>query len=550
MSTQAIQSEFNLAEHLLEVGHGPEAVVFTYETVAFSQAELTQKVKGAAAHLQQAGASESDRILLLMLDSPVFIITFLASMAIGAIPVPLNPKVSAEVLAHIMRDSRARYAVIEADNLDRHGTVLRESPYIQEQGLFVQEQYHHTVRLSDADLAAHAAQRLPQAPERTSDAFAGYCLKKPRSIAFWQYSSGTTGQPKAIEHSQIGMLENCELFARRTIGIHADDRIYSIPKMFFGYGLGNSFFFPMTLGGQSLIDSHWPTPTRVLDNLRRYRPTVFFGVPAMYNALLDESMGVTDADLASVRLFFSAGSPLPEQIYERWQRRFGRPILDGIGATEVGHVFLTNTPHNSRPGSTGIPVEAYQVRLVTEQGHEAATGEQGVLMVKGPSVCCGYWENPDLNNDKFRDGWYRTGDVFVRDEYGHYSCKGREDDLFKVNGRWVVPVEVESEVQRHFPEVKEAVLVGREGSAGMTEPVLFVSAAVEEHAHDALKVAILERLAASVESHKRPRACFILDEFPRNDNGKLMRAHLAGHATRAAASGRTKDTHTTEALTS
>ncbi len=533
MTNSTLSFDFNLAEHLLGISHMAEDIAFTYGDTPLSRGQLTRKVEGMATLLRRAGATESDRILLLMLDTPAFVVTFMASMAIGAIPVPLNPKTSPEVLRHIMLDSRARYAVVELDNLDLHVPVLRESPYIQPDGLLVQVHDHHGESVPREPLEEQRLAPLPLEAEHAADDFTGYCIKKPQSIAFWQYSSGTTGRPKAIEHSQIGMLENCELFAKRTIGIHADDRIYSIPKMFFGYGLGNSFFFPLVLGGQALIDAHWPTPKRVLDNLRRYRPTVFFGVPAMYNALLDPSMGVTDEDLASVRLFFSAGSPLPEQLYERWRSRFGRPILDGIGATEVGHVFLTNTPHNSRPGSTGTPVEAYQVRLMTEEGREAAVGEQGVLLVKGPSLCCGYWENPGLNNDKFRDGWYRTGDVFVRDEHGHYRCKGREDDLFKVNGRWVVPIEVESEVQRHFPEVKEAVLVGREGGSGMTEPVLFVNAAVEAHAHAALKDAILDRLATSVESHKRPRACFILDEFPRNDNGKLMRGRLSEQARQA-----------------
>jgi len=525
MSACGITHDFNLAEHLLSCGHDADRAVFTYADQSVTYAALGTMTHAMARALLDAGASESDRVLLLMLDTPAFCACFLACMAIGAIPIPLNPKLSAGTLHYIMHDSRARFAVIEAD-ADTHSATLRQSPFIEHHGLFVQDTYHHGVPLERATLIERGLTWVALTSEVSGEFSTLCCPKKPVSTAFWQYSSGTTGRPKAIKHTQIGMLENTELFARRTLGIRPQDRIYSIPKMFFGYGLGNSFFFPLQLGAQALIDSAWPNPARVLENIRRYRPSVFFGVPAMYNALLDRDLGVTREALASVRIWFSAGSPLPEQIYQRWLERFGQPILDGIGATEVGHVFLTNRPDNSRAGSTGAPVESYQVRLINDAGKESAPGEQGVLMVQGPSLSSGYWENPDLNQQKFQDGWYRTGDVFVRDEAGYYSCKGREDDLFKVNGRWVVPVEIENEVHRHFPSVKEAVVVGRESCDGLTETILFVCAEVAAETRQTLKESILAHLAQSLEKHKRPCDCIVLNELPRNDNGKLLRAQL------------------------
>jgi benzoate-CoA ligase family protein len=456
-----------------------------------------------------------------MLDTPAFAAAFLACMAIGAIPVPLNPKTSPDSLRYIMTDSRARFAVIEQDAIDTQAPTLRESPFIEKNGIFVQDHYHHTMPGNSGLNRLHIPDNNTVAPTTT------YCVKKAQSVAFWQYSSGTTGLPKAITHTQVGMLESTEMFAKRTLGITSNDKIYSLPKMFFGYGLGNTFFFPLVLGAPSLIDSVWPTPKRVVENIKTYRPTVFFGAPAMYSAILDESLGIKDEDLSSIRLCFSAGSPLPEQLYIRWKERFGIPILDGIGATEAGHVFLSNTFETSRAGSTGYPVEGYEVLLVTEDGEEAKPGEQGVLMVKGPSLSSGYWENPALNQKKFKDGWYRTGDVFVRNKAGDYSCKGREDDLFKVNGRWVVPVEVESAVQRNFIKVKEAVLVGRENSQGLTEPVLFVCTDLDKSEENELSESILNYLSNAVESHKRPRDCIVLKELPRNDNGKLLRSQLS-----------------------
>lgn len=529
MSFCGISDDFNLAEHLLKSGNGDDDIVFHYAGRDITRKELTAITTTYSGMFRLAGVSESDRVLLLMLDSPALSATFLACMAIGAVPVPLNPKTSADGLRHIMRDSRARFAVIESDDIDTHAAVLCESTYIEKNGVFIQEHYHHESKLDDDVIKNYGFTLLSPDDRKAAEAFPGYCIKKPQSTAFWQYSSGTTGKPKAIKHTQVGMLENTELFARRTLGIRDDDRIYSIPKMFFGYGLGNTFFFPVTLGAQSMIDSVWPSPKRVLENIRKYKPTIFFGVPAMYNALLDESLGVNKDDLASIRLYFSAGSPLPRQLYLRWKERFDGTILDGIGATEVGHVFLTNTPDKNRAGGTGFPVEGYEVRLVTEAGEEPRNGEQGVLLVKGPSLSSGYWENYNMNRMKFKDGWYRTGDVFVRNEDGSYSCMGREDDLFKINGRWVVPIEVENEVQRKFARVKEAVLIGRDNEQGLTEPFLFVCSDLDGEEEGELSNSILAHLSDSVESYMQPRNCIVVKELPRNDNGKLLRSQLFTH---------------------
>lgn len=523
MSNTRFDADFNLAEYLLHNNLDDDSVMFHYGDRDIVRSELVSIIETFRGHLGEIGVTESDRVLLLLYDTPAFIASFLACMYLGAIPVPLNPRSSIESVSHVMNDSRARFAIVEADAVATLVPALSESPFMQTNGIIVQDYYHHELPTTNHnDSNGHSIAAWLEHATKYKHGKA--CLKKPHSIAFWQYSSGTTGLPKAVQHTQRGMLENTGLFARETLKITEKDKIYSIPKMFFGYGLGNSFFFPLLASAQALIDSQWPSPERVISNLRSYKPTVFFGVPAMYNALLDDKWGLMKEEVSGVRLWFSAGTPLPEQIYNRWKERFGADILDGIGATEVGHVFLTNTPEQSAPGSTGYPVPGYDVRLLTENGQEAATGEQGVLLVKGPSLSPGYWENPSLNQIKFKDGWYRTGDVFVRGENGDYRCQGREDDLFKVKGRWVVPLEVESTVHRHFPQVKEAVLVGRTDNNGMTVPVLFICSEATDP--DNLINDIDDFLKEQIESYKQPSDCYVVKELPRNDNGKLLRSKL------------------------
>jgi acyl-coenzyme A synthetase/AMP-(fatty) acid ligase len=351
-----------------------------------------------------------------------------------------------------------------------------------------------------------------------------------QDIVFWQYTSGTTGKPKAVMHTAYGMLANTELYADRTLGIGPGDTLYSVAKMFFAYGLGNNLFFPLLLGATAILDREWPTLMSVADNISKYRPSVFFGVPAMYQMLLGNKDKLNRIAISAPRTYVSAGAALPASLFERWQKLTDKKILDGLGATEVGHIFLANDRETARPSATGKAIPGYEFRIEDTNGNQVAMGDQGVLWVRGPSICAGYRQNqkkPDTTKERFQHGWYRTGDMYSCDADGYYYCHGREDDLFKVKGRWIVPAEIESLVCTEFSDVIEAVLIPVNDRDGLTQAVLVLRTALNEAKAHILSEQIAGFLRHKVEQFKNPSAIHFVADFPRNDNGKLLRKALS-----------------------
>lgn len=515
-----LPQEINLADVLLSAHTNDHSIVYFYQNRPLTRKEIRLAAYRYAALFSKQGVSEGDRVVLFLYDTPLFIFSFLALILIGAIPVPVNPKLSAQSALHILTDSRAKFVVAESDQAAKLAESFDASPYLSDGCVFIQDIY--TAFSSTTASFSVPTYLLSLVPNFTQPHHFQSCKKAHNSIAFWQYSSGTTGLPKAVQHNQVGMLKNGELFAKGILNISDQDKIYSVPKMFFGYGLGNTLFFPLLTGAQALIDHQWPTLETVENNIKNFNPSIFFAVPSMFNMLLKNA----PKECASIKICFSAGATLPETTYTRWKETFNKPILDGIGATEVGHVFLTNSPEDHAPGCTGKPVSGYEIKLINDFGEEAQLEEKGVLFVKGPSVSPGYWEKSKLNQEKFKDGWYRTGDVFIKTHTGHYSYRGREDDLFKVNGRWVIPSEIESFVHEKFPQIKEAVVVKRESEDGTLDPVLFVWSEANEAEKETLSNELIRLIADHFESYKVPKECFVVSELPRNDNGKLMRTHL------------------------
>jgi benzoate-CoA ligase family protein len=514
----AVVSKLNIARTILYAGENGNKIVYRYGDEDITRTDLQEIVLKLANYFKVIGIEKGTRVLLLLHDTPAFSASFLAALWIGAVPVPITPRSKPETLSYIVQDSGARFLIVEEDCLPAINQVLNElenCPQILLQNLYIP-----------------STPSIPKGVIALSNGLDSLgtvdCVEsEPSDIVFWLYTSGTTGKPKAVMHNAIGMLANTELFAARILGIGPGDMIYSASKMFFAYGLGNSFFFPLLLGSTAVLDREWPTPTSVAYNISNYRPSVFCSVPAMYHVLLGCQDKLDRIAISAPRLFVSAGTHLPASIFERWQKLTDKKILDGLGATEVGHIFLTNDRESARPGSTGSVVPGYELRIETADGTEVAKGKEGVLWVRGPSISAGYWQKTNTTKERFQHGWYRTGDMFSCDADGYYYCHGREDDLFKVKGRWVVPAEIEGLVYSEFSDVTEAVLVPVNDHHGLTQPVLVLRTGLDEDKTKILCDQIAEFLRHRVEQFKNPSAIHIVTDFPRNDNGKILRKELS-----------------------
>jgi benzoate-CoA ligase family protein len=466
------------------------------------------------------GVRRGQRVLLLLNDTPSAVEVFLAALWMGAIPVLLNPRLGVETLSYILKDSEAVAVVCEPEVVAQ---VERSIAASGTRARLIVQDIHPMTRV------AHGIPLSTGLGEGAAPAFAELA---PDEDAYWQYTSGTTGKPKAVRQPSSAMIEVSQAFAVGVLSVGASDRLYSTAKLFFGYGLGNSVFFTLLNGATALLDDRWPTPELILENLKEFHPTVFFSVPALYNALTEHGLAVK-AHLAAGARCCSAGSQLPAALFERWKERFDIELLDGIGATEISHIFMCNRPTQARAGSTGVPVEGFQVKLASESGETTETNQRGVLWVRGPSLSLGYANRPEETRERFKDGWYRTGDVFVRREDGHYVYQGREDDLFKCRGRWVAPAELESHVLCHFHEVREAALISVLDDDGLETPALCVVTSGEctKQAVKNLQQHLRESFAKAFESFKCPTRYHFLERLPKNDNGKLMRGALAALVT-------------------
>lgn len=511
-----MNSRLNLTEQLLTRIKSPQKPAYLFKGREVSYEQMTCQIAHIATGLSELGFKKRDRLLLLLNDSPAFVSAFLGAVWIGVIPVPVNPRLRKPSLQHIISDSDARGIVCEMDNWQTIQETLSETekteilPILQD--IYPASPANASIHLYSLAATLHTNKQVPFVSIGSPEA------------AFWQYTSGTTGLPKAVRHSSTGILQNAKLYAEGVLGLSDYDRIYSTAKMFFGYGLGNSLFFNLAHNATALLDDQWD-PGRIVDNVEVLRPTMFFSVPAIYNLFVDTGDRLVEGIEQGAR-YCSAGSPLPASLFNAWRYRYDVEILDGIGATEVGHIFLSNRPGHTRSGTTGVPVRGYEVELRNnDKGEIVDSRGRGVLYVRGPSVGLGYHNDPARSAERFADGWYRTGDVFIRDETGFYEFVGREDDLFKVNGRWVAPHQIESFVLSNFGHVKETALIPRKTSDGLLEPVLFL--AIDQRDRTPAAVCEVNRyLCEAFETYKLPRAYYFIDTLPKNDNGKPMRERL------------------------
>jgi benzoate-CoA ligase family protein len=506
-------SLFNASEYLLDrrvlAGDGDRlAVVEQGEHVTY--AELLERVGRAAAGLHRLGVRSEERVLLVLLDGIEFVAAFLGALRIGAVPLPLNPLLPGRDLALAAFDSRARVAVVSSTRATAAAELTDGAPELTE-----------VVLVGDGASLGVPGARVHRWLDLAADApDPGVFPTWEDSPGFWLCTSGTTGRPKLVMHRQVDIRLTAEGYAHEVLGLAADDRCFSVAPQFHAYGLGNSLTFPLAYGATAILEpTRPPTPTLVAEILRRQQPTLFFAVPTFYATLL--SAGLPEDTFASVRLAVSAGEPLPAEIYLRFLDRFGVEILDGIGSTELSHIYVSNRPGRVRPGTSGTPVGGYRIRLEDEDGNEAAPEEPGTLSVAGESLATGYWCRTEATRERFVGRWFRTGDLYSRSIDGYYTYLGRSDDMLRVAGEWVSPAEVEGVLAEH-PDVLEAAVVG-EPVDGLTRPVAFV---VPDRGCTIDEAELLELCRVRLAGFKRPRRIVVVAVLPKTATGKIQRNRL------------------------
>ena len=472
-------------------------------------AQLQRATCQVANMLTALGVGREARVAMLMHDTVAYPAVFWGAIRAGIVPVCLNTLLTAEQYRYMLVDSRAQVLIVSAPLLEVVGPLLDDLPAIG-----------HVI--VDGGDGAHP--RLAELMAEASDTFET-APTHPDETAFWLYSSGSTGAPKGVRHVHTSPQYIADTYGRNVLGIRHDDVCFSAAKMFFAYGLGASMALPMSVGATTVLLAGRPTPASVLEMLSRHDPTLFFGVPTLYAAMLADEKCTRQSGSARLRLCVSAGEALPEDIGRRWEARMGVPILDGIGSTEMLHVFLSNRPDDIRYGTSGRAFEGYKLRLVDEEGRDVPDGELGELLVSGDSAGDGYWNQRAKSRATFQGEWVRTGDKYTRDSEGYYHYCGRTDDMFKVSGRWTSPFEVEQALVAHEAVLEAAVVAHHEGD-GLIKPKAFVILVEGRAPSEDLFQELKDHVKEAVGVWKYPRWIEVLDELPKTATGKIQRFKL------------------------
>lgn len=509
-SSQFNLTHYFLGEHQLLRFSDKTAIEFREKRLTYG--ELRLEVDQWVHRLETCGVNQGDRVALLLYDSPEFIASFLAIASIGAVCVPINTFLPPRDVEFILSDSGARLVVVEGDIENKFDLTGRLEQY----SILRVDTHDRTVSGSDYRNSVRTSQ---SATTRETP-------------AFLLYTSGSTGTPKGVLHRHDSIPFTVESYARNILHLTNGDRVYSSSRMFFAYGLGNSMSFPLAAGATVLLEPERMNAERLTKFIEERKPTVFFGVPAVFLSLLDYRSNGGHVDFSSVRLCVSAGEALPSMIFEDWERKFGLTILDGIGSTEMLHIFISNREGNSRAGSSGSVVEGYDARLIDDSSEEVAANQLGNLWVRGGSATAGYWNRPELTESTIVDGWVRTGDVYRQDEEGFYYHIGRSDDCFKVHGLWVSPIEVESVLLSH-EAVSEAAVVCATDASGLATARAYVVIRQGERGHvpkdvleDTLEDEIRKFAGSRLPHHKVPTHIQVIEEMPRTSTGKIQRYKL------------------------
>lgn len=511
--TPEIPARFNLTEHFLlrPARTFGQRTAILGEPVAVKYENLATLAGRTAGALSRGGCRAGDRVLIVLPDSAEFIAAFFGATWIGAIAVPVNPMTRAADYAYYLQDSGARLAIVHQLAWGEFARAARAESAVTSVLIGVGSAGSGSA-VGWEDWLAPAVSAPAIHPTSANDA------------AFLLYTSGSSGTPKGAIHRHKDMLSCVAGVARDILGITAEDRCFSVSKMFFAYGLGNGMYFPLSAGAATILNPERPRPEKVVEMIRRHRPTLFFAVPTFYAGLLAAIEAGLPADLSSIRLAVSAGEALPPELFQRFRRRVGLEILDGIGSTEMLHMFIMARPGRARPGSCGHPVAGYEAQIVDDRGRPVAPGEIGMLHVRGPSAFAGYWNKPEQTARARAGEWVITGDKFTLDEEGYYHYGGRADDMIKVAGMWVSPGEVESAILGH-PSVLEAAAVART-SSGLTHPEAYVVLREGSAGSDEMAEEIRQFLRSRLPAFKVPRVVHFVPELPKTATGKIQRFRL------------------------
>ena len=476
----------------------PARTVVHYRDRELSFRELEERAARCRGALAALGVAHGDRVALVMSDSPEMIIAMLGVMSHGAIVVPCSTMLKPAELEYMLTDCSAKLVIATPEHADN-------------------------ARAAKAPRVLVAPDEFNPLLDKAQPAPPGKFDRDTPCLIL--YTSGSTGSPKGAVHLHDHFSETIERVARQVYALRPDDRLFSSSRLFFAYGLGNSFSFPIGMGSQVVLCSERPTPQVIADIFKRYRPSIFFAVPAVYRGLIEYARQGNKLETAALRFCVSAGEVLPVATWHEWKELAGAPILEGLGTTELLHCFIHNFPDRYRPGTSGLPLDGYDVHLVDEHGSVVQGAAHGRLQVKGRSAIAYYLNKPDKTAELIRDGWVTTGDVYRRDEDGFYWFEGRSDDLFKCSGMWVSPGEVEEAVIAH-PAVLEAAVVAETDDKGATIAAAYVALRPGNEAGDALANEIKEHAAKNLPRFKRPQRIHFMDALPRTATGKVQRFKL------------------------
>jgi benzoate-CoA ligase family protein len=492
-------------------GRGGKVAIY-YQDQQITYQEIFANVNRTGNALKDLGIEIENRVLVILPDSPEFAYSFFGAIKIGAVAVPTNPWMFAKDYEYLINDSRARAIIVHESTLPEIEKIWDHTPFLK----------HVLVvgtpkgkALSYESLIAKASDKLDA--EKTSR----------DDVCFWGYTSGSTGNPKGAVHLQHDMITISDLFVAPVLQMKETDLCFSASKMFFSYGLGNSLYFPFRCGASTVLWPEKPDPERILQVIEKYKPTFFFSVPTLFARFLRIEKKY---DLSSLRMCLSSGEPLPPSLFYHWKDRTGMELLDVVGSTEATHDFLANRPGRAKAGSSGEVTPAFEAKIVDDEGREVPVGDVGNLMVKGDATAPYYWNKHEQTKRMMQGEWLKTGDTYYRDIEGYYWYCGRSDDMMKVGGLWVSPIEIENTLMEH-PAVLETAVVSDVDADGLLKPKAYILLKSEYKASDPLKVELQNHVKSKLQPFKYPRWIEFVDDLPKTVTGKIQRFRLRSYKT-------------------